>query len=458
MSKKKENPSIIPQSKVNMLLENEKKVSEKAKELLNVVLTLSSFDVNMSHLSKQLTDFVTELYDLSQSNLAIVEETTSTMSQVNDTVDVTTGALSDLSAGAKELVDKNNDSKALLSEVAHLKEEVVKDTNAMSDKVVQLVDLSTEVGKIVDSVQGIANQTNLLALNAAIEAARAGEMGRGFSVVADEVRKLADDTKRNLDGMREFVEKIHIASNEGKDSVERTLVATNQMSDKIDVVTTTVNENISRMQSTLTTLDEINYDMQGIRTAADEVDKAMSVCSENAEQLIVMTEGIRKDAEASTEYTTRLSEIDDELSEVIETIFASVKKTGSIMTNDELREVIEKGENAHREWLGKLEKMVDTMESIPLQYNPSKCAFGHFYKAIALDNDEIGNTWKHIDVIHKKFHQTGVEAKNAVKVNDEATARNMLAEAAKLSEDMFECFGKVKKYIDHKNAKNEQIL
>ena len=47
-------------------------------------------------------------------------------------------------------------------------------------KLSSLVNLSAEVGKIVDSVQEIANQTNLLALNAAIEAARVGEQGKRF--------------------------------------------------------------------------------------------------------------------------------------------------------------------------------------------------------------------------------------------------------------------------------------
>ncbi|MFW3169761.1 GAF domain-containing protein [Geodermatophilus sp. CPCC 206100] len=55
---------------------------------------------------------------------------------------------------------------------------------------------STEIGKVVKVIRGIADQTNLLALNATIEAARAGDAGRGFAVVANEVKELALETAR----------------------------------------------------------------------------------------------------------------------------------------------------------------------------------------------------------------------------------------------------------------------
>ena len=80
---------------------NEEMISISAKELLDMVTTMSSFDVNMSQISYDLKNFSSDLSNLSSSNLAIVEETTSAMSVVSDAVNDSTLILDKLASDSK---------------------------------------------------------------------------------------------------------------------------------------------------------------------------------------------------------------------------------------------------------------------------------------------------------------------------------------------------------------------
>jgi len=437
------NQAYCPQIEMNLhkrildqfqrLLDSESKMSLSAKELLDIVSSLSNFDVGMTLISNQLTDFASQMATVSESNLAIVEQTTANMKEVNRAVASTSETLNSLSNQSELLASKNDESISLLKELKSYKDTVIYDDKIMIDKIEHLIELVEEVKNIVNSVHSIAEATNLLALNAAIEAARAGENGRGFAVVAQEIRKLADDTKQELNGMMEFVNSIHIAAEESKISLNNTINSSTQMSEKIEAVSNTVTQNVDLLNNVIKDVAIINKSMQGIKVAATEINHSMETSKQDAEKLSIMTQSIHEDAIESVEFAGQISQIDNRLSDILNMMFDSLEGGIHAITKEEILNVLEKAIQAHTKWLGVLKSSVDEMRIYPLQTNANKCAFGHFYNAIHMNYTEIINDWQQIGEIHHEFHLMGDKVMEAIKKEQRTEAQDLYNKADMLS-------------------------
>ncbi len=425
------------------LLDNEKRMANAAKQILDLASNLSQFDVDMSHVSYELVDFAEEMALVSQSNVAIVQETTAEMLQVGETIEKTSMTLEDVTKDSQDLSAKNDQSLILLNEVHEIKEDVELVTGDLSNKFGQLVELSVEVTKIVDSVQRIAEETNLLALNAAIESARAGEYGRGFGVVAEEIRKLADNTSYNLKGMKTFVEDIHLATQEGRTSLESTLKATESMNQKIGLVNKTVMENVTTLNSLIDRIQGINDLMDNVKGVTNEISLAMEESSKGSETLSHMAEKIREQSRNSSNIAEKLGNIDGELSNIITYLYDGLEGSINALSNKELYEVINKAKQSHLDWIKGLDRIVSEMRIYPIQIDGNKCAFGHFYNAVHIENEEVLDDWLKVEGVHLEFHKTGEKVTEAVKNKSMDLARKYYRQAMALSDEMVSILDKI---------------
>lgn len=454
---KKQAMVSVPVERLELLVENEKRIAAGAKEVVEIAGVVSNFDNEMSHISDMLMDYAGELADLSQTNSSIIEETTATMNQVAETIDHTAGAIRVLTDKSAMLEQKNQTSQNMLTDVTALKENVLSDTKTMSEKIDQLVKLTNEIEKIVGSVQDIASQTNLLALNAAIEAARAGEQGKGFSVVAEEVRVLADDTKMNLEGMKEFVDHIFNAASEGKESMERAILSTNQMSEKIDSVSDIVDENILLLKDVVSEVESVNGDMDNIQNAANEVGKVMESSSISAEALADMTRSVQYEATKSAEYASQIATLDERITMVGKQLFDGLHNSDSALKTDDFLKIVGKAKAAHIAWLEKLQNMVEEEKVLPLQTDSSKCAFGHFCEVICVSHPALLGTWEQIQSQHESFHHFGDEVIASIEHGNKEEARERFTEVTVLSTELLSLLDFVAKKAEELKAQNVEL-
>ena len=174
-------------------------MADRFEEVVGRIVTdVSSSAMEMQSSAESLLGFA----DWTSREVKTVAGTTKMASSTMQTIASDTDSLT-------RAVGQLNERMAYSTEVAR---QAVVEADRTTASIKDLEVSATQVGRIVDLINGIARQTNLLALNATIEAARAGDAGRGFAVVASEVKALADQTAQSTVEIRGQIEAIRTAA------------------------------------------------------------------------------------------------------------------------------------------------------------------------------------------------------------------------------------------------------
>jgi methyl-accepting chemotaxis protein len=158
-----------------------------AEKLQGTVRQVSSAAASVGKATDELTATAQTLASLAEQGSGRSAEMARTVTQLQETMQVIAASATELSASTRTLAEG-------MASVSTQAKSAAGQVQGAEQLMGQLSTAASEIGKVVELIQGIANRTNLLALNATIEAARAGEAGRGFAVVASEVKELARQT------------------------------------------------------------------------------------------------------------------------------------------------------------------------------------------------------------------------------------------------------------------------
>lgn len=318
-----------------------------SKNFDNMILNMKALIQNLQSSSEIVGDSSDKLAILSRQNASSISDVTSIVAQISE-------ANTKQSEDIEEIVKKT----ALLSSLINETNNIIEEVSLISDKTKQIsndgiiilndldkktsetkqksIEISNAVGdvnssisnikKIIDLIDEIANQTNLLALNASIEAARAGESGRGFAVVADQIRTLSEQTAHATSEIKDIVTNI---TNKSKNAVA-----------SVDEVSLSQTQQFEIIKKSIQNFNQINNSFVELSHKISSVSKNSYVIEESKENIMDSISNISAVSEETTASTEEATSTMIEQKESINELSQYGQKLNDL--TEELRDEINK--------------------------------------------------------------------------------------------------------------------
>ncbi|MGN7470707.1 methyl-accepting chemotaxis protein [Brevibacillus sp. SAFN-007a] len=333
-------------------LRGERLVVKSRDEIFDLANSFNAMTDSLKGVIRQVGETSEQVASSAEELMASAEQTSRATEQIAVTVqEVAAGterqvtsvgqgvkAIEDMSRGIRQIAVNAQQASSMVVQVASMAgdgnqsiQAAVEQMNAIHDSIRELAGVvdglgnhSQAIGQIIEVITGIAEQTNLLALNAAIEAARAGEHGRGFAVVADEVRKLAEQSSQSAQQIGQLIQTIQADTKLAVDAMES---GTKEVQEGILVVHH-AGETFGQIQSSITTVadqiqdvsaaaQEVSAHSEQVVQAIELVSEVSGIAAEGTQNVSAATEEQLAAMEEITSSATALSDMADELQQMI---------------------------------------------------------------------------------------------------------------------------------------------
>lgn len=412
-------------------------------EDMQAVMTMSALGLKVEHDTVKMT---TAAEDVNTATKAIHDATTETSSiaeEVRNAHEGLTNTIIDVSEKTTDIYKKIENGQEELTAIRDLSKDAISESTEMKKNMDALMDVINHMNEVIEGINAISEQTNLLALNASIEAARAGEAGKGFAVVAEEIRQLAEGTKQLTGNMGEFVEGIRDASEKSSKSVDVAITSLDNIDQKINAVWNINDENkknvgtISESIGSLAGIsEEISSSMNVLETQVSCIEDQCSNLSNDAELLTIINGNLKGSVEPLTQVETGMDNVAKVIGEMSRDAFYR-------MDNAVFDAYVQKAMEAHRAWLETLHTMVTEKNVLTLQFDDTKCGFGHFYYSMHPENPAIAPAWNALAEKHRRFHGYGKEVQQALFDENAEKAEEIYQEAEKCSNELQNDFASI---------------
>lgn len=440
------------------LVSGRKDFEDAVTKTMDAVIRMSAMDLTLEaniETLDQINSSVKEAVSTITESAASTSEIAGEVSKAHENL---TAAIVNVSDESAKITDEITSCQKYLDSVTGFSKDAISNAKEMKADIQGLLDIISNMGEAIEAISAISYQTNLLALNASIEAARAGETGKGFAVVAESIRKLADETKMLTTGMGKFLTNVREASQKSASSVDTTVSELELMNEDIQNIWKITGNNS-------TSISHINDSVSSLAAVSEQISSSMDELDNHSQHVSGQCQSLQEHAKrlsASSNSIAQLIEpsktIEKHLGESTQIMGKMARDAFYMLDNEVVLHCIKSAVDAHKKWLGTLNKMANTGRLMPLQTDCTKCGLGHFYYAFEPVNPKIMDLWTGLDKKHKTFHSYGTEMIDAIHAGNTGALQQIYKKAELCSKDLLSDFEKLLALIESLTREHIRIF